>query len=180
MDYLAQIVPGLSRVAFMTNFDPASGPGGAAGPSVVQLTTSAANALGIQLKYLNVHTPEDVEPALAEALGWQTEALILSATGFTDPTPRVVEFQLQNRIPVAVGYKEDAQAGGLLSYGASQNGLGRETATLVDKILKGARPADLPVEQPTEYELVINQTTARALGIAIPSEVAQQVTQWVQ
>jgi putative ABC transport system substrate-binding protein len=136
--------------------------------------------LGIQLKYLNVHTPEDVEPALAEALALQTQASMLGATGFTDPTPRVVEFQVQKQIPVAFFSKESVRAGGLLSYGPSLNGLGRETATLVGKLLNGARPADLPVEQPTEYELVINQTTAQALGIPIPPEVAQQVTEWVQ
>jgi ABC-type uncharacterized transport system substrate-binding protein len=67
-----------------------------------------------------------------------------------------------------------------MSYGVSSNGTGRTAATLVDKILKGARPANLPVEQPTVYELVVNQTTAQALGIMIPPEFAQQVTDWVQ
>jgi putative ABC transport system substrate-binding protein len=124
MEYLAQLVPGLSRVALMSS-------------------------------------------GLAEALAWQTEALILGATGsLIHPTHGGVP--AANRVPVAFFSKESAQARGLLSYGLSYNGLGRETATLLGKILKAARPADLPVEQPTEYELVVNQTTTRALGIAIP------------
>jgi putative tryptophan/tyrosine transport system substrate-binding protein len=180
IQYLTQLVPGLSRVAFVTTFDSTSGPGGAQGPSGIQLTTTAANALGIQLKFLNVRTSEDLEPALAEALAWQAEAMMVGGLPITDPTPRFVDFQRRHRIPFAFGTKEQVQTGGLLSYGPSSSGIGSAAAALVDKILKGAKPAELPVEQPTEYELVVNQTTAQALGITIPPEVAQQVTEWVQ
>lgn len=180
IEYLALVQPGLSRVAFVTSFDPVSGPGGAQGPSGVQFTSTAADALGIQLNFLNVRTSEDLEPALAEALAWQAEAIIVGGLPVPDPTSRFVDFQRRNRVPFAFIAREQARAGGLLSYGPSQNGVGRTSATLVDKILKGAKPADLPVEQPTEYELVINQTTAQALGISIPPEVAQQVTEWVR
>ena len=182
IQYLAQLMPALSRVAFVSNFDPAStsGAGGAEGPSIVQLMTTAATALGVQLKLLNVRAPEDVEPALAEALAWQTGAIIVGGFPFTDPTPRFVDFQLRNRIPFASYAGAHAQAGDLFAYGPNLTALGRLSATLVDKICKGARPADLPVEQPTVYDLVINQTTAEALGVTIPPEFAQQVTQWVQ
>ena len=180
VDYLARVLPGLSRVAFVTNFDPESGPGGAQGPSGVQVTTTAANALGIRLKFLNVHTSEDVAPALAEALAWRTQALMVGGLPISDPTSPFVEFQRQQHIPFAAIAKEQVQAGGLLSYGPSQIGVGRTAATLVDKIIKGAKPADLPVEQPTDYELVINQTAAQSLGIIVPPEVAEQVAEWVQ
>jgi putative ABC transport system substrate-binding protein len=180
IEYLAHVEPGISRVAFVTSFGPVSGSGGAQGPSGVQFTTAAANALGIQLKLLNVNTSEDVEPALAEALAWQADAMMAGGLPIADPTARFVEFQLQNRIPWAFIAKEQAQAGGLLSYGPSQNGIGRTGATLVDRIIKGAKPADLPVEQAAEYELVVNQTTAKALGITVAPEVAQQVTEWVK
>jgi len=180
MEYLVQVQPGLSRVAFFTSLDPISGAGGASGPSFVQVTTTAANALGIQLKFLDVGSADDVDSALAEALAWHVEAMIMTGIPFADPTPRLIDFQLRNRVPVAFGARGGAQAGGLLGYGTNLNAIGHASAVLVDKILKGAKPADLPVEQPTEYELVVNQTTAQALGISIPPEFARQVTQWVQ
>jgi putative ABC transport system substrate-binding protein len=174
LEFLVQLVPRLSRVAVVTYVP---NPGNAL---QLQGLLATANAMGVQLKPLNVFPDplEDVEPALAEVLAWQAEALIISSA--TSAIPRFLEFQAQNRIPVTVNAKEQVQAGGLLSYGPSYAGMGRLAAGYVDKILKGAAPADLPVQQPIEFELVINQTTAQALGIIIPPEVAQQVTQWVQ
>ena len=113
-----------------------------------------------------------------EALAWQAEALIIiSATG---SLPRFLEFQEQHGTPVLVDAIEQVEAGGLLSYGPSYAGMGRLAAVYVEKILKGARPADLPVQQPIEYELCLNRTTAMRLGIDVPPDVAAQVTQWVQ
>jgi putative ABC transport system substrate-binding protein len=133
------------------------------------------------LKFLDVRSAEEVEPSLAEVLAWQAEAMIdYVGPGVMEALPRLVDFQLQNCIPMVTSDKEQVQVGGLLSYGPSYNGLGTTAATLVDKIIKGARSADLPVEQPTVYELAVNQTTAQALGITIPTQVAQQVTEWVQ
>lgn len=130
---------------------------------------------------LDVRTADDVEPALAEALAWGTDAMMaFGGIAITNAVPRLMDFQLQNRIPFVTGSKAWVQAGGLLSYGPSLIGQGRQAATFVDKILKGARPADLPVQEPDTYELVVNQTTAQGLGITIPPEVARQVTEWVQ
>jgi putative tryptophan/tyrosine transport system substrate-binding protein len=178
IEYLAQLVPQLPRIVFFASLSAADP---SLGPTAVPLTTTAANALGIQVKFLDVRTPDDVEPALAEALAWQTEAMmIVGGVAITNAVPRFVDFQLQHRIPLGCGFKEQVQAGGLLSYGASFMGQGRRAATFVDKILKGARPADLPVEEPDTYELIVNPTTAQALGITIPPAFAQQVTAWVQ
>jgi putative tryptophan/tyrosine transport system substrate-binding protein len=178
IEYLAQLVPQLSRIALFASLSPADP---SLGPTAVQLTTTAANALGVQLKFLDVRTPDDVEPALAEALAWQTEAMMsVGGVAISNAIPRFMDFQLQNRIPFVTSLKEWVQAGGLLSYGPSVNGLGRQAAHSVDKILKGAKPAELPVEEPDRYELSVNQTTAQALGITIPPEVAQQVTEWVE
>jgi putative ABC transport system substrate-binding protein len=178
VEFLAQLVPRLSRVVFITSFDPADP---SLGPSAVQLTTAAVNALGIQVKFLDVRAPEDMEPVLAESLAWQTEAMVvLAAVAVAPHMSRFVDFQLQNRKPLAVVSKEQVQAGALLSYSVSSTGAGHTAARFVDKILKGSRPADLPVEVPTVYELVVNQTTAQTLGITIPPQVAQQVTEWIQ
>jgi putative ABC transport system substrate-binding protein len=138
--------------------------------------------MGVQLKTLDMRSAEDVEPVLAEALAWQAQAIINfgSPGPATDAFLRIVDFAAQNRIPLAAGNIAVVQAGGLLSYGASYNGMGRTATAFVGKVITGTSPADLPVEQPTVFDLVINQTTAQALGITIPPEVAQQVTQWVQ
>jgi putative ABC transport system substrate-binding protein len=145
--------------------------------------TAAVNAQGIQLRVLDTRSPDDVEPALAEALAWQAEAMLM-ANGILGTTHfwRFLDFQLQHHVPLVFaggGGTVQVQAGGLLAYTVSDSGEGRTAATFVDKILKGAKPADLPVQQPTVYDLLINQTTALALGITVPPEVAQQVTQWV-
>jgi putative ABC transport system substrate-binding protein len=178
VEFLAQLVPRLSRVAFVTSFDPADP---SLGPLAVQQTTTAVNALGIQVKFLDVRSPGDVEPVLAEELAWQTEAMVvLAAVAVAPHVSRFVDFQLQNRLPLAVVSKEQVQAGALLSYSVSSTGAGQTAARFVDRILKGTRPADLPVEMPTAYELVVNQSTAQALGMTVPPQVAQQVTEWIQ
>jgi putative ABC transport system substrate-binding protein len=172
---LDRLVPGLSLVAIVLN---------SSNPSNmlrVQATATAANAMGVQLKPLAVRSREDVEAALAAALAWQAEAMMLSGnpSEVNDALPRFVDFEVQNRIPATHSTKEGVQAGVLLSYTASFYEIGSTSAGYVDKIIKGARPADPPVAQPTVYELVVNQTTARALGITIPPEVVAQVTEWV-
>jgi ABC-type uncharacterized transport system substrate-binding protein len=175
LEILGQLVPGMARVAIVLD---------ASNPAMIlrsRAVAPTANTMGVQLKTLDMRSADDVEPALAEALAWQAEAVMnLSGPATAVAMPRFLDFQLQNRIPLAVNSEQEVQAGGLLFYGVSNNVKGRTAAALVDKIIKGTKPADLPVEQPTAYELVINQTTAQALGITIPPEVAQQVTQWVQ
>jgi putative ABC transport system substrate-binding protein len=147
----------------------------------LQATTPAADALSIQLKTLPVNTPDDIDPALAEALGWPAQVvLVYTGSGaIIDAVSRFVDFQTQNHLPVVFdNVPTGTTRGGLMSYSGSQIEQGRSAASLVDRILKGANPADLPVEQPTVYDLVINQTVAQALGISIPPDVTQEVTQW--
>jgi ABC-type uncharacterized transport system substrate-binding protein len=170
LEFLAQLVPRLSRVAILINL---------ALPSSqlqFQALTTAANGMGgVQLNPLDLRTPDDMEPALV----WQAQAMI-AFSAVSSALPRLLDFEVQHRIPVSFTFKEAVQAGGFLSYGPSYNGIGHAAAAYVDKIVKGARPADLPVEQPTVFELVVNQTTAQALGITIPPDLAVEVTEWVQ
>jgi putative ABC transport system substrate-binding protein len=145
-------------------------------------TTSVADSLGVQMKPLPIRSPEDVEAVLAAALTWPAEGILVFTNGspmVINLIPRLVEFQAQNRIPIVFDNTPDGQTrGGLMSYGLSNADNGRLGARLVDRILKGASPADLPVEQPTVYNFVVNQTVANALGITIPPEVGQEVTHW--
>jgi putative ABC transport system substrate-binding protein len=178
LELLVGLVPGLSRVAFLTNLDPVQGP---LAPSQVPLTTAAASALGLQLKILDVRSPDRVDPALNEILAWQAQAMLMfgGPGALADATPHLAAFQLQSGIPLGYTTRGGPVAGALLSFGVNAVGEGRRAAVLVDKILKGASPGRLPVEQPTEFDLVVNQKTAAALGITIPPEIAQQVTEWV-
>jgi putative ABC transport system substrate-binding protein len=135
----------------------------------------------VQLKRLDIQSPEDAEAALTEMRAWRAEAMMTFSgpLAVTNALPRLVDFEVQNRVPLAWDVKDGVQGGALLAYGASFNEEGRIAATYVDKIIRGATPADLPVEQPTLFELVVNQTTAHALGITIPPDVAAQVTEWI-
>jgi putative ABC transport system substrate-binding protein len=180
LELLARLVPGLSRVAVFAAFDP----GNAAASTVkVQATTFVADALGIQLKTLAVHAADDVEPALADGSAWSAEAMFVltSAGAVLEASPRLVDYQQQHNIPVVFDSAPVGRTrGGLMTYTVSNVELGRSAASLVNKILQGSRPGELPVQQPTAYEFVVNQTVANALGLTIPPDVAAQVTDWVQ
>jgi putative ABC transport system substrate-binding protein len=178
LELLARLVPGLRRVAVVAAFDP----GNAAASTVkVQATTSVADALGIQLKTLAVHAADDVEPALTDGSAWSAEAMFVltSAGAVLEATPRLVDYQQQHHVPVVFDSAPVGKTrGGLMTYTVNNVELGRSAASLVNKILKGSRPGELPVQQPTAYEFVVNQTVANALGITISADVAQEVTQW--
>ena len=126
----------------------------------------------MQLLPLPVHTPEDFDTALAAAAQRHAEALLAFDDSLTVAyRARLVQLVAKRRLPAMYGFREFPEAGGLLSYGVNLPDQYRRTATFVDKILKGAKPADLPVEQPTRFELVINARTAKALGLTIPTSV---------
>jgi putative tryptophan/tyrosine transport system substrate-binding protein len=164
LQLLKEIVPGLARLAVFRN------------PTVEIHTTFwretevAARTLGLTLQPLEVRGPEDFEAAFATATRGNAQAFITFDDALTNShRTRIAAPAASNRLPAMYGLREFPDDGGLMSYGPNFVDLFRRAATFVDKILKGAKPADLPVEQPTKFEFVINRKVANALGIAIPS-----------
>jgi putative tryptophan/tyrosine transport system substrate-binding protein len=165
LELLKEIVPKLSRMAVLGT---STRPGNARS---LRETELAAGAFGVKLQYLDVVGPKDIDTAFREAGMARADAvLMLVATGVTE-RKQVVELAVKSRLPVISGRPELVEAGGLMTYGASFNDLYRRAATYVDNILKGAKPADLPVEQPAKFELLINLKTAKQIGLTIPPNV---------
>jgi putative tryptophan/tyrosine transport system substrate-binding protein len=165
LELLREVLPALRRLAIM-------GPSG--NRSVVleigEIQTMA-RALGIQVTAVEIGRAEDITPAF-EALKGNTEALYLvSSPLITTNRIRINTLALGARMPTMYGYRDNVEAGGLMSYGPDFPALWRRTAEYVDKILRGANPGDIPVEQPTKFSLVVNLTTAKVLGIEIPPMV---------
>ena len=124
------------------------------------------------LQYLDVLGPKDIETAFQAAGKGRADAILaLSSRVLVSQRPRVVDLAVKSRLPAIYRNREDVEAGGLMSYGVSQTDLHRRAATYVDKILKGAKPADLPVEQPKKFEFIINLKTAKQIGLTIPPNV---------
>ena len=175
LQLLKELLPGLSRVAVLWN---------SANPYaslVMRETEAAATTLGVQLQALVVRGPEDFEGVLAAATRGRVGALIAVEDPLTiRKRTQIVDFAAKSRLPAMYGVKEFVDAGGLMSYGAHLADLYRRAATYVDKILKGAKPADLPVEQPTRFEFVINLKTAKALGLTIPQSVLIRADEVIQ
>jgi len=175
LELLKEIVPKLSRVAV---FGTSTLPGNA---QSVKETELAAKTLGLQLQYLGVEDPKDLDTAFRNAVSWRAHAMIfLQSRVFGSRRKALVELAVKNRLPAIYPQREYVEAGGLMSYGPSFNDLFRRAATYVDKILKGAKPADLPVEQPTKFELVVNLKTAKALGLTIPPSVLLQADRVIE
>jgi putative ABC transport system substrate-binding protein len=165
LELLKEIVPKLSRMAVLGS---STRPGNA---QSLRETELAAGAFGVKLQYLDVLGPKDIDTAFREAGIARADAvLMLVATGVPQ-RKQVVELAVKSRLPVISGRPELVEAGGLMTYGASINDLYRRAATYVDKILKGAKPSDLPIEQPTKFELVINMKAAKQIGLTIPPSV---------
>jgi putative tryptophan/tyrosine transport system substrate-binding protein len=137
--------------------------------------------LGIQLQLVEARTPGDFDGAFAEMARHGGRAVLALGSGMHYVhRARIAELALKNRLPASCTLREFADAGCLMSYGPSFRDLWRRSATYVDKILKGAKPADLPVEQPTKFELVINLKTAKALGLTIPQTLLQRADQLIE
>jgi putative ABC transport system substrate-binding protein len=161
LEVLRDMIPGLSCVASLWD--------STTGISQLQLTESAADSLNIKLKVLEVRRREALAGAFELARGEKAEALNVFSSPFLASIYRdIIELAAEHRLPAIYQWKEHAEAGGLISYGPSLSGMWRQNAMIVAKVLRGAKPADLPVEQPTTFELVINLKTAKALGITIP------------
>ena len=160
-----EILPRLSRVAVFDN--------STAGNSQVRKETEdAARALGLKLQYLDIRSPTDIETAFREARKARADAVLMLPNPIHfSQRKRIVALAIQNRLPAIYGRPEYVEAGGLMNYGVSFTDLDRRAAIYVDKILKGAKPAELPVEQPTKFEMVINLKTAKQIGLTIPPNV---------
>ena len=166
LELLKEVVPKLSRVAV---FGTSTQPGHA---QALRETELAARAFGVQLQYLDVLDPKDIETAFRAAGKGRAEAVLALGGAVLNPhLTRVVELAAKSRLPAMYSIREYVEAGGLMSYGVSVTDLDRRAATYVDKILKGAKPADLPVEQPKKFEFIINLKAAKQIGLTIPPNV---------
>jgi len=172
---LKQVVPGLTRVAFL--WDPTM-------PTTAEdlrEVRAAAQALGLRLQVAEARGAGDYDSAFAAMVGERAGAVVITGSPtFIQDRSRIVSFAAKRRLPAAYGFKESAEAGGLVSYGPRQADSARLAASYVDKILKGAKPGDLPVEQPSRFELVINLKTAKALGLTIPPSLLQRADQVIE
>ena len=138
----------------------------------------AAQALGVRLQVVEARGPADVDRAFSDMTGARAGALtVLPSAMFFSERRRLLDLSAKNRLPAVYPQREFVDAGGLMAYGPSLADLFRRAATYVDKILKGAKPADLPVEQPTKFELIINLKTAKGLGLTIPQSLLQRADQ---
>jgi putative ABC transport system substrate-binding protein len=163
LQLLKEALPGARRIAVLSN------PGNPAQPVALDDLTSVAASLGLQLRVLQVRTAEDFDAAFATMAREQVAALLVIAEGlFIRYRERLAELALMHRIPPMHGVRENVEAGGLLGYGPSLRAQARRAAVFVHKILQGARPGELPIEQPTTFELVVNVKTATVLGITLP------------
>jgi putative ABC transport system substrate-binding protein len=167
LELLKEIVPKLSRVAVIGT---STRPGNAQTLSEVEL---AAGAFGVQLQYLDILSPKAIEAAFQAAVRERADGALWFVTGSIGNPHRkeIAHLAVSSRLPVIYFQPADVEAGGLMSYGVNEVDLYRRAAVYVDKILKGTKPADLPVEQPTKFELVINLKTAKQMGLAIPPNV---------
>jgi putative ABC transport system substrate-binding protein len=167
LELLKEIIPKLSRVAV---FRTSTQPGSAQSSKEVEL---AANAFGVKLQYLDVLNFKDIETAFRAANKGGADAVLMMAGGAVVSAHQIAiaELAVKNRLPVIYSFSQFVEAGGLMSYGVNQYDLDRRAATYVDKILKGAKPADLPVEQPKKFEFIINLKAAKQIGLTIPPNV---------
>ena len=166
LEYLTQAVPAAKRIVVLSQ------PGAFGEHTEKEMLKAAevgARVLGIQLQFVEARGPTDIDKALSEITGARPDAMIVLVSGMLlGERSRLVELAASNRLPVLYTFRELADAGGLMSYGTSLADLFRRAASYVDKILKGAKPAELPVQQPIKLELVINLKTAQTLGLVVP------------
>ncbi len=175
LELLKELLPGISRVAVLwdgANPYPAH---------VFRETEAAARTLGIEVQSLEVRGPGDFNPVFEAARLQHPDALITVEDPLTaDHRKQIVDFAATNRLPAIHGIREFVEVGGLMAYGASLSDLFRRAAGYVDKILRGTKPADLPIQQPTKFELVINIKTAKALGLTVPPSLLARADEVIE
>ncbi len=175
LQLLKEAIPRLTRVAVLGN------PDAPYHPKAVEDLTAVAPSLAIELSFVEARTPEEFGRAFSEVSRAHAQALYVidDALFFTHRT-RLVKLTLKARLPAINAPREFADAGGLMSYGTNVGELWHRSAAYVDKILKGAKPGDMPIEQPTKFEFVVNLKTARAIGITLPASVVARADEVIQ
>jgi putative tryptophan/tyrosine transport system substrate-binding protein len=175
IELLKELVPNLSRVALLHNM------GNPAAPPEWDEVKTAARSLGLQSELLDVRSQGDLDRALELAARQRVDALVIGADGLTQMHQQtIVDLLARNRLPAAYPAREFVEAGGLIAYAVNYPDLYFRFASFVDKIFKGAKPGELPVEQPTKFELVINLKTAKALGLSIPQSILLRADEVIQ
>lgn len=175
LQLLGEVIPGMSHVAVIWN------PLNAFQKISIRQLDAAGETLKIKVQPVAVGVAEDLDAAFATLVKDKPQALIILADRiFLHNRARLMNFAMQNRLPGVYAYRELVEAGGLMSYGPSYEDLHRRAATYVDKILKGAKPADLPIEQPTKFNLVINRRAAEALGLTIPGSILARADEVIE
>ena len=175
LEFMKAVTPASTRVAVLVN---PGNPGAARG---LRETEAAARSLGLRIRVVDARGPEDLDRAFAGMVKEQTDAVVILPDPILfDQRTRIVALAAKQRLPAVGEAREFAEAGGLMTYGPRIEENFRRAAFFVDKILKGAKPGDLPVEQPTKFELVINLKTAKALGLTIPPSLLQRADQVIE
>jgi putative ABC transport system substrate-binding protein len=178
LELLKQAVPGVSRVAVL--WQPGDY-GERTEKDILKEAEVTARALGVRLQVVEARGPQDFDRAFSDMTRARAGALIvLGSSMFFTERRRLVDLTAKHRLPGVYSARDSVDVGGLMSYGANLADMFRRAATYVDKILKGAKPGDLPVEQPTNFELVINLKTAKALGLTIPQTLRQRADEVIQ
>jgi putative ABC transport system substrate-binding protein len=175
LELLRQVLPKVSRVAVLHNrLNPVP-------PGAWEEALAAAAKLGVNLRRFDVERPADFDETFASMIKWRAEALVVvQSTIFNTPPYRVAQLAASHRLPAVYGSRVTADDPGLMSYGPDNRDAYRYAAVFVDKILKGAKPGDLPVEQPRKFELVINLKSASALGVTIPQALVLRADEVIQ
>ena len=175
LDLLKQTFPRIARVAVL--YLPAE----VSTVPELRETEAAARTISVTLQPLAVRDPKDLEPLFAAATRERADALLVFAHAFAFVhRDRIIELAARQRLPAMYGWREFVDVGGLMSYGPNVNAILRRAAGYVDRILKGAKPGDLPIEQPTKFELIINLKTAKALGLTIPPSLLARADQVIE
>ena len=177
VELLKAVAPKVSRVAVLqnpnTHHDTHRG--------ALRQADGSARGLGVQFQFLDARTPSEIEAAFAAMSSQRADGILVLRDGvFRAQRAQITALAAKNRLPAVYGLREEAEAGGLMAYGESVPQVYRRAATYVDKILKGAKPGDLPVEQPTKFELVINLKTAKALGLTVPPSLLLHADQVIE
>jgi putative tryptophan/tyrosine transport system substrate-binding protein len=175
LQLLKDAFPGTSRVAILLN------PSTATYAHTLREIETAIHALRLERQVISVADPSDFNGAFASLAAAHVDAMLIPLDSmFYQHRARLADLALKSRLPAMWGLREHAEAGGLMAYSTDLGDLARRAATFVDKILKGAKPADLPVEQPTTFEQVINLKTAKTLGLTVPPPLLQRADQAIE